>query len=128
MRRSHSLSRSRRLALWASLAAVPALVAASPAGASPAAQAGKTCTPPSYPGSGYFTSLNVKRTTCRTGKRVALAYYRCRTRHGVSGRCHSKVLGYRCKERRQSIPTEIDARVTCRRGKATVVHTYQQNR
>jgi hypothetical protein len=122
------LPRPSRAALWATLAASAALCAAAPVGASPAVHAAKTCKPPRYPGSGYFTSLTVKRTSCRTGRRVALAYYRCRTRSGVSGRCHHKVLHFRCREKRNSIPTEIDARVTCRRGGATVVHTYQQNR
>jgi hypothetical protein len=37
------------------------------------------------------------------------------------------VLGYSCSERRNTIPTEIDARVTCRRGSKRVVYTYQQN-
>ena len=68
----------------------------------------------------------------RGGQRVALrpvrvAYYRCRTRSGPAGRCHSTVLGFTCHEQRNSIPTEIDARATCRRGHATVIHTYQQD-
>jgi hypothetical protein len=37
------------------------------------------------------------------------------------------VLGYHCTEYRQSIPTEIDSRVTCKRGTRRVVYTYQQN-
>jgi hypothetical protein len=37
------------------------------------------------------------------------------------------VLRYRCTEHRNSIPTEIDARVTCKRGHRVVIHTYQQN-
>jgi hypothetical protein len=37
------------------------------------------------------------------------------------------VLGFKCSERRNSIPTEIDGRVTCRRRHELVVHTYQQN-
>ncbi|MGI8802200.1 MAG: hypothetical protein ACR2KV_08515 [Solirubrobacteraceae bacterium] len=45
---------------------------------------------------------------------------------GPSGRCRAKVLGFTCQERRVSAPTEIDARVTCRHGHQTVVHTYQQ--
>ena len=27
----------------------------------------------------------------------------------------------------ESIPTEIDARVTCNRGSQRIIHTYQQN-
>src|SRR4051794_24791561 len=76
------------------------------------AHAARACTVPKYPGSGYFTSLTVTRTTCPTGRKVALAYYRCRIKHGPAGRCHRDVLGFSCHEIRQSIPTEIDARVT----------------
>jgi hypothetical protein len=104
-----------------------ALLGGSGAAARPAAHAARTCTPPDYPGSGYFTSLSVKRVSCRTGRSVALAYYRCRTRNGPKGRCSERVMRFRCSERRNSIPTEIDARVTCKRGSATVTHTYQQN-
>jgi hypothetical protein len=99
-----------------------------PAGTDSHVHAARACKPPRYPGSGYFTSLSVKRATCSTGRRVALAYYRCRTRRSRSGHCHHKVLHFRCHERRRSIPTEIDARVWCRRGERVVVHTYQQNR
>jgi hypothetical protein len=104
-----------------------ALVAATGTAASPPAHAARTCSPPKYPGLGYFTSLTVRHVSCSTGKKVALAYYRCRTRSGPAGRCHSRVLGYTCREKRNSIPTEIDARVTCKRGSRLVVHTYQQD-
>ena len=100
--------------------------------AAPAAQAStaslaRSCTAPKYPGQGYFTSLVVTGTSCARGKSVALAYYRCRIKNGVKGRCVKRVLGFACTERRTSIPTEINARVTCRRGGAKVTHTYQQN-
>jgi hypothetical protein len=93
----------------------------------PVAHTAKQCSVPNYPGQGYFTSLSVSGTSCHTGRKLVLAYYRCRSRHGSTGTCHSKVLGYTCHEKRNAIPTEIDARVTCHRGGATVVHTYQQN-
>jgi hypothetical protein len=105
-----------------------AIGGATQAPAAPVASASRSCNVPSYPGSGYFTSLTVKRTTCRFGRRLALAYYHCRTQSGPAGRCHRKwVKGYRCKEVRQSIAVEIDGRVTCKRGLKRVVHTYQQN-
>jgi hypothetical protein len=85
------------------------------------------CQPPAYPGQGYFTSLTVSATSCSTGRRLALAYYHCRLRHGKAGTCHSTVLGYHCHEKRNSIPTEIEARVTCHRGVGEIIHTYQQN-
>src|SRR6201989_1482541 len=86
-----------------------------------------TCATPKYPGTGYFTSLSVKETSCATARKLALAYYRCRTAHGVKGRCTKKVMGYTCKETRQSIAVEIDARVTCTDGSKKIVHTYQQD-
>ena len=114
------------LALAAVLAFVPAAATAAPP-APPSAQAAKACSTPKYPGVGYFTSLNVRHVSCATGRKVALAYYRCRIKHGVAGRCTSRVLGYTCHEKRNTIPTEIDARVTCKLGTREVVHTYQQD-
>lgn len=109
--------------LMATLAFVVLLAAG--AQASPAAA--KSCSTPKYPSSGYFTSLSVKHVSCATGRKLALAYYHCRTKHGLAGRCVSRVMRYSCREKRTSIPTEIDARVTCTRGSRTIVHTYQQN-
>jgi hypothetical protein len=125
----------RRTRLRIRLLAVPGVclaVAGVPAGgtiaiASPVAYAARTCSPPRYPGLGYFTSLSVSGVSCTTGSKVALAYYHCRTRHGAAGRCYSTVLGFSCSEKRNSIPTEIDARVTCRHQHQTVTHTYQQD-
>jgi hypothetical protein len=105
-----------------------ALTADAAAGAAPSASARLVnCAPPHYPGIGYFTSLTVTATTCATGSKVAIAYYNCRLKHGVKGRCAGGVLGFRCTEKRVSIPTEIDARVTCTKRDETVVHTYQQD-
>jgi hypothetical protein len=105
--------------------AVSATASAAPA--APQARAARSCSVPKYPGSGYFTSLKVSRVGCATGRRLALAYYRCRTRSGLKGRCRRTVLGFSCTETRQSIPTEFDARVRCRRNAQRVIHTYQQD-
>ena len=109
--------------------AVPALAA--PALlfiAVPSAGAARDCQPPDYPGSGYFTSLSVKGTSCATGKRLALKYYRCRIDSGGrKGRCNRRVMRYSCTETRQSIATEFNARVRCKRGSKRITHTYQQN-
>jgi hypothetical protein len=96
--------------------------------AAPAAHA-RSCSDGRLPkGNGYFTSLTVTKVSCKTGKRVVLAYYKCRIKKGKKARCTDKVLGYSCKElKRTQIPTEINARVSCRRGARRVVHTYQQN-
>ena len=79
-------------------------------------------------GPSYVTSLTVNGTTCRSGKRLVRAYYRCRVAHGgLDGRCRSIVRGYRCTEKRTGIAIQFDAKVTCRKGAARVVHTYTQN-
>lgn len=93
----------------------------------PATAAARSCPRPAYPGSGYFTSLTVKGVSCATGKTVTLAHYRCRTESGRKGRCTRLVKGYRCTERRNAIPTEINSRVTCSKGSKRVIYTYQQN-
>ena len=122
-------SRPRRHLVIAGVILALAAPAAAPtvASAQPQADAAGRCKSPKYPGSGYFTSLSVRGVSCRTGRRVALGYYRCRVRGGKRGRCRTRVRRFRCSERRYSIPTELNARVTCRRGRAKVVHTYQQN-
>jgi hypothetical protein len=101
-----------------------------PATAAPAMHVARACAAPHYPGSGYFTSLQVSHTSCGKGRKVARAHHHCRTAHGVSGRCHHTVLGYHCKEYRPAsgrIPTQYNARVTCKRGSRRVVFVYQQN-
>jgi hypothetical protein len=115
----------RSLALGAASAALLA-IGATAAGAHPSAHAARTCSPPKYPGQGYFTSLKVAHVTCATGRRVMLAHYRCRTKHGRKGRCPS-VLGYRCSEVRNANSVEFLSRTTCKRGVRRVIFTYQQN-
>ncbi len=127
------LSRTRPGALVAVAVFVLAalvLFAGAPApapAASPVADAARTCSQPEYPGLGYFTSLKVTRTSCSSGKKVTLAHYRCRTKRSKKGRCSKRVRDYKCTEKRNSIPTQIDARVTCKKGSAKVVYTYQQD-
>lgn len=96
----------------------------------------KACKPGSYPNKnpgGYFTSLRVRGTSCRQGRKLARSYYKCRTRRGgLKGRCRaSRVLKYKCKEsrpRKSQSSEQLNAKVTCRRGKrGLIVHTYQQN-
>ena len=72
----------RSLALAAAFAALLA-VGVTVAGASPAAHAARSCSPPKYPGQGYFTSLQVSRVSCATGKRVTLAHYHCRIKQST---------------------------------------------
>ena len=86
-----------------------------------------TCKPPKYPGEGYFTSLTATKVSCSTASKFVVKFYKCRTANGVAGRCVKRVDGYSCTETRQSIPTEINAKVTCKKGTRRIVHTYQQN-
>jgi hypothetical protein len=79
-------------------------------------------------GPSYVTSLTVKGTTCTAGKKLVHAYYRCRVAHGgVAGKCKTTVRGYRCTEKRAGISIQFDAKVTCAKGAARVIHTYTQN-
>jgi hypothetical protein len=115
------------------IAAIACLVTAGAVGetaegaGAPVARATKVCSVPHYPGSGYFTSLSVKGKSCAFGRKLALAYYRCRIKNGKAGRCQKRVLRFHCTEVRRQIPTELDARVTCKHGAKRVVHSYQQN-
>jgi len=88
----------------------------------------RPCATPKYPGDGYFTALDVTtRTSCKTGRRVMLTHYRCARARGETRTCNETVLRFRCSEKRTRIPTQINARVTCRRGSHKIVFGYQQN-
>lgn len=117
--------RIQRLAVSAGIALTALAVTGAPASA-----ASRTCNPPKYPGAGYFTGkIRATNLSCTYSKKFVVAYYKCRTTNGrrPAGRCTAKVNGFSCTEKRESIATEIDARVTCRRGTQRIVHTYQQN-
>jgi len=114
-----------RTVVTATAAAALLAIGATAANAGPSAHAARSCSPPKYPGQGYFTSLQVAHVSCATGKRVTLAHYHCRVKHGRKGRCAS-VLHYRCSESRRSIATEYTSRVTCKRGSRKVIYTYEQ--
>jgi hypothetical protein len=77
----------------------------------------------------YARSLRVSGgATCATGHKFIRSYYRCRIASGgKKARCTRRVLGYSCTEKRSNvIPTQFDARVTCRKGRARIVHEYTQ--
>lgn len=115
---------TRRTRLLAA-AATCAAIALPAVGAAPAAA--KTCGGlPDYPGQGYYLKLTVKGTSCASGKSVMKAHYKCRTKHGIKGKCGS-VSGYSCTEKRNAISTEYSSRVTCKSGTRKVVYYYQQN-
>ncbi|HEV2723392.1 MAG TPA: hypothetical protein VGV10_02070 [Thermoleophilaceae bacterium] len=80
-------------------------------------------------GATYVINLRVSGTSCRNGKRVVKTFHSCRRRAGGrDGRCRSRVLGYRCSERRLNvIPSQYDARVRCKKPGREVFHRYTQN-
>ena len=95
----------------------------------PSASAAKSCTAPAYPTpNGSFSSLKVTKVSCATGKKVTLSYHACRTKTGPAGRCVSKVRGYACREQRTTVATQIDAKVSCAKGKKKKVSfSYTQS-
>jgi hypothetical protein len=116
----------RSCALVAALTASLALI---PAGAASARSCGIHNQERSF-GPTYVTLVSESGTSCRRAKAVVRAFHACRKAHGgiKRGRCPAKasVLGYRCTEKRGSIPTQSSGKVTCRNGKARVIHTYTQ--
>jgi hypothetical protein len=76
---------------------------------------------------GYVTSLKVSGTSCKRGKEVVRAFHACRYANGgKKARCPRAVLGYSCRENRDSIPTQYTSTVVCRKGGARVTHGYTQ--
>lgn len=110
--------------LMAGLVSAQSSLAATKSCASPARKSGLK--------GGYFSKLRVTNVNCAEGKRVVYAYYSCRMKKGgKKASCHGRTIrNLRCTEYRDpdlSIPTEFNARVTCKRGSKKVVHVYQQN-
>jgi hypothetical protein len=101
------------------------------ASAEPVAHAARTCNIASMYytlGPTYVETLGVSRTSCATGVRVIKAYNRCRLNAGgKTGRCHSRVLGFRCSERRSSSSIQFIGKVRCTKGRAVVKFTYTEN-
>jgi hypothetical protein len=125
---------SRLVLVAASALVLIALVAATGAGAaSPQVHAARSCHLSTHDqrhlGASYVTSLSVRHTSCSNGKAVVRAYQKCRRAHGWRGKCGHRVKGYSCKRHiLDSVSTQYDAKVTCRRGGKRVWHTYTQNR
>jgi hypothetical protein len=75
----------------------------------------------------YVTALRVTGTACGSGKTLVRAFHKCRKANGgVKGRCKKTVRGYECAEKRGGIATQFSGKVTCTKGKVTVVHAYTQ--
>jgi hypothetical protein len=123
------VTRLARICLPLALLGLAALPAVSTGGSGPSAQAARSChvdkSPRAY-GPTYVTSLRVKGTSCRNGRKLVRGYYKCRIHNGGrKGHCRG-VYGYRCHETRKSISTEFDALVKCRKGGRSIAHRYTQ--
>jgi hypothetical protein len=78
----------------------------------------------------YVTVLKVSGTSCAAGIKVTKAFHSCRLKHGVKGRCTTKVQGYSCTDKRPAAlqsTLSFDGDVTCKRGGARIAHHYQQD-
>ena len=122
--------------------AVLSCLAASAFSASPASAATtRTCNQSSFSG-GYFTQVRATGLSCTSARRVMVAYNSCRIKAGGKrGNCNgrtirprigSRRISFRCSESRPpelQIPSQVNARVTCRRtsGTTKVRFNYQQN-
>jgi hypothetical protein len=116
----------RLLCLVALLSACAAALTPTASAAGPDATAAKSCGVGDSRGYGttYVLKINVRGTSCRSGKSLIRAYHDCRP--GKSGRC-SRVRRYNCSENRfDKIRTQYSSNVTCRRGDRVVKHTYTQ--
>jgi hypothetical protein len=76
----------------------------------------------------YVERLTVSNTSCATGVSLIKAYNACRLKAGgAAGHCTSKVLGFRCSEKRSSSPVQFVASVRCTKGREVVVFSYSEN-
>src|SRR3954470_966144 len=123
-----------RLARTCAALVALALLAAVPATAGPGAHAAAhTChltyRQQTHLGTTYVLSLRVKITKCGDGRRIVKAFQKCRKEHHHrNGKCHHRVFGYRCSERRYNKSSlSYDSKVRCGKGRRRVWHTYTQN-
>lgn len=124
------MSRIGPLALSVALPVLLATALASPALSQPSATASVRCDVRSVErklGPTYVTSLTADGVSCRAAKSFVKAFHACRrAQGGVKGRCTKRVRGFRCAEKRSSIPTQFSSKVTCTKTGSRVVHTYTQ--
>jgi hypothetical protein len=118
------MSRARLLLLAPVLVIVAAVHAVAPAAAATRCDVSKDGR---KLGTTYVTKLTATNVTCTKAKSVVKAFHRCRRANGgAKGRCVSRVQGFRCSETRETIPTQFDARATCRDGARTIRFSYEQ--
>ena len=118
------MSSARLSALLACLVAAGGVLAVSPAAAATRCDVSKDGR---KLGTTYVTKLTATNVTCAKAKSVVKAFHRCRRANGgAKGRCVSRVQGFRCTETRETIPTQFDARATCRDGVRAIRFSYEQ--
>ena len=110
--------------LATALLAVPAAVQASPV-AHAAAACGISGKERKL-GATYVTSLTTRHVSCSKAISFVKAFHKCRRKHGPAGKC-SRLQGYTCTEKRESIATQYDSRATCSSGSRNIVQVYTQN-
>jgi hypothetical protein len=108
-----------------------AAIAAPGAAAQPAASASKSCNVDTraYGHNMYTTSLAVRQTSCRTGRKVLKGYTKCRYQHGgLNGHCPNRVKRYKCGEGKRTLAPHIQysVKVSCKRGSKRVKFSYTQ--
>jgi hypothetical protein len=104
-------------------------VAGTSAGAAPIARTAASCagSTDSLKG-GYFIPKHAKGVSCATRRGLENGWQSCRLKHGLKGRCGSRVLGFTCHEgKRSSSPLTFFANVSCTKGHAAFSWTYEQN-
>jgi hypothetical protein len=124
------MTRAAAAVVLALLLSAGSLVASAGADPGPVATAAAKCSLAGKDrdlGPTYVTALSTTGVSCAKGESVVRSYYRCRVRNGgKKGRCTSRVQGFSCTETRESIPTQFDAKVRCRKGDQRVNHSYTQ--
>ena len=139
---SKSRSFARAIAVFAVVGVVGLVAVASPAQAKAKTKT-YSCgdlpvskTPAGLRG-GYITQITVrgayskKSSACKSGRSLALSYYKCRAKKGIRASCSGRTInGLKCSESRPAdsqSDDQINARVTCKKGSKRIVHNYQQN-
>ncbi|HEY1359638.1 MAG TPA: hypothetical protein VGF21_15145 [Thermoleophilaceae bacterium] len=124
---------ARTCALLAALALL-AIVPAASLGSGPSAHAAAKSCHLSYHqqthlGTTYVLSLRVRVTKCGDGRRIVKAFQKCRKEHHHrNGKCHHRVFGYKCSEKRfNKSSVSFDSKVRCSKSNRRVWHTYTQN-
>jgi curli biogenesis system outer membrane secretion channel CsgG len=114
----------RTVAVLASMALLLAVGVSAGSAAAPTAQAAKACSGNlrNYSKTSYMFKFRAAHISCASSRKVAKAFQRCRG--NAKARCHHKVYGYSCKEKRSYGFASFDSKVTCKKGRKVATHVY----